>query len=183
MNIKKTIITLVIILIVAAGLYFLWQNRHKYFFQGELENIEEEESANKPKDVKNTEDPEYDDAEVGEDEDDEEGNEEEAELNGDTVSEEIIKESYQEILETDCQNKCEDKKDTDDYQYCLEICGLRRADQGLSDDCSTLSGLDKDTCYKNKAIKEKDYKYCKEIEDDNLRESCKDRVLEEILEE
>lgn len=182
---KKIIIFAVIILVFVAGLYFLWQKRHEYFFQGELENLKEDSETIKKNDNRlesdNADDPEFDDAEIGADEDDEEDGDgdEEEDLNDD-VSDEILKESYQEILETDCGNRCEDKKDTDDHAYCLEICGLRDGDEDTSN-CESLSGLSKDACFKSKAVEEKNYKYCSEIEDDNLRESCKDRVLEEII--
>jgi hypothetical protein len=176
---KKTIIIIGIFLVLFGAIYFLWTKRYTYLFQGELG--EKEESP-----AEEIEDNEKNNAEDGTINGEEanngsgEGTEYKAIEEG-AVSDEIINEAYEDILRNHCGNQCAAKKDTGDYQYCLEICGLRDPNKENIDDCENLSGLEKDVCYKNKAIEEKNYDYCGKIMDVNLKASCENRVLEEIL--
>ena len=64
--------------------------------------------------------------------------------------------------------------------YCQEVCGLTPT-QEKSTDCSDTSGIEQDYCLKNRAINEKDFAFCKEIYDENIKESCENRTLEEII--
>lgn len=89
-----------------------------------------------------------------------------------------------EIGNHDCDEQCENRKGTDSYKYCLEVCGLSSPNEELNqqnDNCDSFSGFDRDVCLKNKAIKEKNDSSCQEISDEQLKKSCINRVLEEIL--
>lgn len=82
----------------------------------------------------------------------------------------------------DCDNRCV-KRTGEDYKYCLEICGLPSSQSTASEvDCEKKAGREKDACFKNKAVKEKNDQYCDKISDKLLKESCINAVAEGILE-
>lgn len=92
------------------------------------------------------------------------------------------------ITDYDCNQRCENRKNNDTYQYCRELCGLNEGsapkDDGPIDtkDCFKLTGIQKDICLKREAIEKKNDSICDDIEDQQLRENCINRVAEEILE-
>ncbi len=187
----KKIITILIIAGVLAGAgYYFWDHRHEYFFQGELKNIEENKSESE-KGNNNS-------GEQGNAENAESANGTNAEAETDIYQDNYTDKPYEKILQEDCERNCLNKKGTSDYEYCLEICGLndgyRNTETGNGNqeegnekesqrDCDQLSGFEKDVCFKRKAVAEKDDNICENIADRNLRESCKNRVLEEIMQE
>ena len=82
----------------------------------------------------------------------------------------------------DCDSKCV-ARTGDDYKYCLDICGLPQPQTpSASEDCAKKAGREKDVCYKNKAVREKNDQFCDEISDRLLKESCINAVAENILE-
>ncbi len=187
---KKIIMILIIAGILVGTGYYFWSHRHEYFFQGELKNIEENKSE----------------PEKGNNNSGEQGNTENAESfsSNNTESKAGIyqdnytEKPYEKILQEDCERNCLNKKGTSDYEYCLEICGLNDGYQNAEtengnqeegnteepqEDCGQLNGFEKDVCFKRKAVAEKDDNICENITDSNLKESCKDRVLEEIMQE
>lgn len=172
---KKSIGILFIVALFGGG-YYLWQKRYDYFFQGKMEIKNDENFLNTEKNNSLDSQKNY-----FEEEDDAKTKEPYQEIDDNSVSQAIKTESYKEILATDCDDNCSSKEGTGDYQYCLELCGLRNSRTDLPDDCEELSGLEKDSCFKAKAVEKKDYKYCDMIEDTNLKESCRNRVLEEVL--
>jgi uncharacterized protein YxeA len=169
----KKIIYLVIILILIGGGFYLWQNRHEYFFQGE-----------DPYEIYNDND---DNEKKGGGSRESDGGENQLNDNkdDDVVIENIVgEEKNQElldILQNHCDNSCEDKENTDDYDYCLEICGLNGGISQLSDCESLADDFERDVCYKNQAIEEKNSGICNNISDSRLMENCKDRVIEELF--
>ncbi|HBI16575.1 MAG: hypothetical protein UR60_C0003G0003 [Candidatus Moranbacteria bacterium GW2011_GWF2_34_56] len=85
-----------------------------------------------------------------------------------------------EIDQEDCEGGCEQFEDADDKKYCMEYCGIK-SDTTVTDDCEKLEDLEKDYCWKNKAIAEKNFNFCKNIFDKKIQESCKTRLTEELL--
>lgn len=85
-----------------------------------------------------------------------------------------------EIDTEDCEDGCEQFEDADDKKYCQEYCGIQTAPIA-SDDCEKLVDLEKDYCWKNKALAEKNFSLCKKITDKKILDSCKTRLTEELL--
>jgi len=84
----------------------------------------------------------------------------------------------------DCDEGCDQFEEEEDRQYCREYCGFTTSEESTSSsdkDCDSLSDLEKDYCYKNKAISEKNFELCKKITDKKLQESCKNRVTEDLI--
>lgn len=162
---KKIIIILVILAILVAAGFYLWQKRDVYFFQGEIETEDSEESENG-----------FFENLINLDEDDDSDNEEE-DLNS---SDEDDVTSFEEF-EEDCKTECRNILDEEEQTYCLEICGLKGDDEVTGDCENQEEGLNRDVCFKNKAIQELDDSYCNKIEENALKESCKNRILEEII--
>lgn len=89
-----------------------------------------------------------------------------------------------EISNEDCFNNCEKfEGDENKSAYCRNFCGIKE-DDGVSNnlDCGSQSGISKDYCLKDKAVSESDFSLCEEISDVNLKESCQNRVTEDLLE-
>jgi len=84
-----------------------------------------------------------------------------------------------ELTSSDCDNECSRFYD-EDLKYCQEVCGLGEQSEDETD-CESKTGLEKDYCLKDKGIKEKDFKYCNEVLDEKIKETCQNRVTEEIL--
>jgi hypothetical protein len=89
------------------------------------------------------------------------------------------------IKTTDCDNECAAYSDPGQLKYCREICGLNEnsSQSPENGNCESASGIQKDACLKNLAVKNKDLKLCGEISDAQIKKSCKNRVTEDLLEE
>ncbi len=179
---KGIIVKLIVFLIVLVGLayggYYLWQNRETYFFKGGEIKTNEQESQNKQKissdDVVGSED--------GDEEDDE--NESKDKINDDG-------EYFVPVIhKSDCENECAGRKSVDiEYKYCREICGFNeikdKEDPKINneeEDCDDIEdSFEEDVCWKEKAIRKKNDKYCDEIYSEALSKVCHNRVLEEIM--
>lgn len=84
------------------------------------------------------------------------------------------------VSQSDCETECSGY-DTEKYKIaCLEECALSGTSQKESD-CASLSGSAKDSCWKEKALTEKNFSACDNIASANLRKSCQDRLTEELL--
>lgn len=93
----------------------------------------------------------------------------------------------------DCKNECKDyENDINKFNYCKQICGLvpmanSNLDESISNNnknttnCENLASLDKDYCWRNLAIDEKNFDNCKKIEDKNIYQQCKNRITEDII--
>jgi hypothetical protein len=86
------------------------------------------------------------------------------------------------VTSADCDNGCAKYKEEGELKYCRQICGLSAGpNANSSGDCSQLSGLDKDYCYKDQAVSKKDYKTCNQIQDSKVKKVCKDRITEDLI--
>jgi len=87
------------------------------------------------------------------------------------------------IQNADCENDCANFKDNpDNLKYCREACGDRPvAPKESEGECENLSGLEKDSCWRDLAVSKKDIDICEKISDAKLKKVCVSRVTEEIL--
>jgi hypothetical protein len=88
---------------------------------------------------------------------------------------------YIPLSKVSCENNCHQFTKSTELQYCQEYCGL--VSSSATDDCATLKSLDQDYCFKAQAIDKTDPTLCKKIADDNIRVACKNRVLEDIVDQ
>jgi hypothetical protein len=89
-------------------------------------------------------------------------------------------ESKEPVSQSDCENECSGY-DTEKYKTaCLEECNLTKVSKEESD-CAQLSGTAKDSCWKEKALKEKNFSTCDNIASVSSKKSCQDRLTEELL--
>ena len=169
---KKSIFVIIVIILVGGG-YYLWMNRHDYFFKGEVpyKVTEEKKTENQ-----NPNENEKVEMENGDNQIEANTNENEQQISNEN------EDKLSDILQNHCNNKCEAKKNTDEYRYCLEICGISNDSSIQNSDCDKISNeFEKSVCYKKQAIKEKNSGLCNNITDEVLRKNCKDRVIEELM--
>lgn len=96
----------------------------------------------------------------------------------------ISQEAAHAITSDDCANECTNIKEKDKQAYCKEVCGLTGTPQDDSDrSCDTLSGLAKDYCIRDKAVKDSDLTRCDEIRDSGVRTQCQNRIQEDIIDQ
>ena len=88
---------------------------------------------------------------------------------------------YINVTPPDCMRECEPYKyDKKELKYCQNVCGI--SENTSANDCDKLKDLDKDYCYKSRAIEKKDASVCDSISDTAIKRTCKNRVQEDILE-
>ncbi len=96
-------------------------------------------------------------------------------------------ESFLDVTTKDCDNQCKNYSDSEDLKYCQNICGLAipsKESVSKTTKCETIEdGLEADYCFKNQAISKKDLKLCNSIIDSNIKKSCINRFLEDILDQ
>ncbi len=87
------------------------------------------------------------------------------------------------IQSADCDNDCANfKNNENNLKYCREVCGDRPvAPKESESECEDLTGLEKDSCWRDLAVSKKDFAICDKISDAKLKKVCKNRVTEEIL--
>lgn len=96
----------------------------------------------------------------------------------------ISQEAAYTITSRDCANECTNIEDEDKKTYCKEVCGLTGTPQDDSDrSCDALSGLQKDYCIRDSAVKDSDLSRCTEIRDSGVRTQCQNRIQEDIIDE
>lgn len=94
-----------------------------------------------------------------------------------------------EIKSADCDNNCQKFNKDNEKEYCQIICGMDTffedgAEEGGSpEDCDEEKGVQKDYCLKDIAVGNKDAKTCEQISDANIKKSCQNRMMEDLLEE
>lgn len=89
------------------------------------------------------------------------------------------------ISAADCDNECKDfSANQGNLIYCREVCGLSELEKKPEalNDCNNQSGIQKDYCFKDLAIKNKDFKTCDQISDEGIKKACKNRITEDIIE-
>ena len=178
------------------GMFYLWNNRYEYFFQGdEIKTTEDSDELSSKKGLLDGVDSEgEEDINNIDDEDLDEDSEDDLDTNVEVYNIPVINKS-------DCDDECKSKQNVEvEYKYCREICGLNEIsksesstesddnNQNITDDeiendeCDDIDdSFEEDVCWKKKAIEEKNAKYCDEIYSEALGRVCQDRVLEEIL--
>lgn len=65
-------------------------------------------------------------------------------------------------------------------EYCQQVCGIAPVKE--VSDCDGKSGIEKDYCLKDLAIGKKDSKLCDPIKDANVKLTCQNRILEDLVE-
>ncbi|MEF3691736.1 MAG: hypothetical protein V3574_01600 [Candidatus Moraniibacteriota bacterium] len=161
---KTKILIFVYLALFGGALYFIYPIISDRYF-----NPQEETSSEKSTDKKSSLD-ETEDTEINNDDD-----------SDDTPIEEVPEDVFIDIEAEDCEDGCEQFEDEEDKKYCQEYCGLLEMSDESDTDCESLEDLEKDYCYKNQAIADKDFKLCEKISDKKLRESCQNRITEELL--
>lgn len=111
-----------------------------------------------------------------------------SENDGDSTSETSgSNESFLDVTTKDCDNQCKSYTDPEDLKYCQNICGLATPSKesvSKTTKCETIEdSLEADYCFKNQAISKKDIKLCNSIIDSNIKKSCTNRFLEDILDQ
>lgn len=162
---KNKILIAIYLLIVGGVIYFAYSVVKDRYFEAPEDATTQEESGESKKSLFNNSSNE---------------NEEESDDIPDESS--VPDDVFIEIDAEDCEDNCEQFEDADDKKYCQEYCGFS-ADSTTTtpDDCDKLIDLEKDYCWKNKAIAEKNFSFCKKISDKKLSESCKTRLTEELI--
>ena len=120
-----------------------------------------------------------------EDEEDADWDKEEltAEEELDEDDEEELIDEFLEVSAEDCEKECSTYKEDEDVKYCRQVCGLVDAGNPPADGaCDALSGLERDYCLKDLAVKNKDLSQCGKITDKNVAKTCNNRIWEDILE-
>lgn len=178
---RSVIVKLIIFLIMLAGLayggYYLWQNRDTYFFKGGEIETNKQELQDEQRVIDN---------DIVDDDEDNDGDDDEDKDKINDDGEYFVPV----IHKSDCEDECASRKSVDiEYKYCREICGFNeikdKEDPEINnseEDCDDIDdSFEEDVCWKEKAIKEKNDKYCDEIYSEALSKVCHNRVLEEIM--
>lgn len=165
---KKIIIILIILAILAAVSYFVYPIvKERYFTE---EDGQETETGIEIK------------IKPGEISDEEEQADAKTE-SGQPAEEDAEPAEIPKISDSDCDNECENYKDSSEkLLYCREVCGLKKP-KAPADSCENKTGLEKDYCLKDKAIDGQDFEICEKISDAAIKKTCQNRIAEELLEE
>jgi hypothetical protein len=66
------------------------------------------------------------------------------------------------------------------FEYCQQVCGITPVKKVSS--CDGKDGIQKDYCLKDLGINKLDSSICDKISDANIKKTCKDRILQDIIE-
>ncbi len=113
---------------------------------------------------------------------DTEDNEEDLSDDDDSANENVDDSKFIDITQEDCNQECSQFEDKEDIEYCREVCGLDDENTETKNKCDDLQDLEKDYCWKDKAIAEQNFDACQKIEDEKIKETCQNRITEDILE-
>lgn len=103
-----------------------------------------------------------------------------SEISEEKSAEEFAKEdAFLDITRENCENDCKGFEDQEDTDYCKQVCGLVVLEK--KENCDGLEDLEKDYCLKDLAISKTDTKICKKIDDKNIRKTCENRIMEDIV--
>lgn len=170
----KIAVVIVILSGLAAGLYFLYPIiKERYFSSDEFVSEKTESAENQEGQSGILNQNESEDLLSPEITPSDAFNEDESVVSEDQPA------ALPEIDSDDCDNECEGFSD-DELTYCQQVCGLIPAETGI-ENCDNLSGIQKDYCLKDLAIAKKDFKYCIEIKDAGVKNTCENRVAEDII--
>ena len=101
-----------------------------------------------------------------------------SEEEADSEDEPVVPDTFLQISNKDCDNRCKSYSDADEKKYCQEVCCLTK-ETVVSSSCSGLEDLEKDYCFKNLAIEKKDASFCQKISDTKVKKLCQNRVFED----
>lgn len=89
------------------------------------------------------------------------------------------------INKTDCGNNCEKFHDNkENFKYCKKLCGFSPvAKKEYRAECGSLGSTEKDSCLRDLAVAKKDFKICDEINNKKIKDTCNDRIIDDIFEE
>jgi hypothetical protein len=80
-----------------------------------------------------------------------------------------------------CEQECEGFSVIPSEQtYCLSYCGLGQ-EKYQNNDCEKLTQSEKDFCFKEKALQERNPETCARIGESSLRKVCEARLAEELF--
>lgn len=106
-------------------------------------------------------------------------------LNIPETEEEVRKSSAYVVDGQVCQNECVVyRNDPEALAYCQAVCGFAPTEGGkreVPSSCDDRTDTAKDICWRDKAVAEKDSSLCQNIVDQNLRQSCHNRIAEEYF--
>lgn len=86
---------------------------------------------------------------------------------------------YIDVTAADCENECEAfAAQPERLAYCQSVCGLFPASNSS---CDAETGVGRDICLKEKAVREQNLEGCAGIHDETLRKKCQARVTEDFL--
>ncbi len=89
-----------------------------------------------------------------------------------------------EVTQGDCQNECQAFSGNEEkLGYCRSYCGFsaREGEVSPMQPCDEKSSVERDSCIKDEAVREKNIERCEDIHDQNLKKSCQARVTEEYF--
>ncbi|MDZ7611957.1 MAG: hypothetical protein U5L10_04300 [Candidatus Moranbacteria bacterium] len=159
------IITIILLLALVGLAVWAYPTVKKRYFSGQEEKIRQEKQETQEK-QKSLEEKEQE--------------EKEKELENLEEQKEPVPGEY-EITIKNCNNRCQGITEPEKLEYCKQYCGLTQIQEKQEGDCDDLSGLEKDYCYKDLAVSQKDYKICEKISDEKIKQTCQNRITEEIL--
>ena len=88
------------------------------------------------------------------------------------------------ITKEHCNSQCEAFANNFEHlEYCQQVCGISPSKKVSTSDCEEKKDLAKDYCFKDLAIRKKDFSICDKIEDSNIKNACKDRITQDIIEQ
>jgi hypothetical protein len=85
------------------------------------------------------------------------------------------------VTTDDCTNDCQPfSNDSDQLEYCQQVCGLSPIKNVTT--CDDKAGIQKDYCEKDLAITKEDTSICDSISDASIKQTCKNRILQDAIE-
>ena len=88
------------------------------------------------------------------------------------------------ITNEHCDSECKAFANNFEHlEYCQQVCGISPSKKVSTSDCKEKKDLAKDYCFKDLAIRKKDFSICDKIEDSNIKNACKDRITQDIIEQ
>lgn len=92
-------------------------------------------------------------------------------------------EIFASITSEHCNTDCEAFKNNFQYlEYCQQVCGISPIKDISEADCDDKKDLEKDYCLKDLAIVKKNTSLCQSINDANIQQTCKNRIVQDVLE-
>ena len=80
-----------------------------------------------------------------------------------------------------CDNNCQAFAiDLKLFEYCEQSCGISPVKNVSS--CDDKKDIQKDYCLKDLAITKKDASQCDKINDANIKQACKNRIIQDVIE-